>query len=83
MRINLRVEFLSGESKEVVCSASDLVKFEQTYDISVSRLEKDLKITHLLFLAYSSLFRQKLTKDTFEEWVDSVASVGASETDPK
>jgi hypothetical protein len=83
MRINLRVEFLSGESKEVVCSASDLVKFEQTYDISVSRLEKDMKLTHLLFLAYSSLSRQKLTKETFEEWVDSVASIGASETDPK
>lgn len=83
MRINLRVEFLSGESKEVVCSASDLVKFEQTYDISVSRLEKDMKLTHLLFLAHSSLSRQKLTKDTFEEWVDSVASIGASETDPK
>jgi hypothetical protein len=83
MRINLRVEFLSGEAKEVVCSAADLVKFEEKYNLSVTRLESEMRLTHLLFLAYSSLFRQKLTKDSFDDWVETVSTVLPSETNPK
>ncbi len=83
MRINLRVEFLSGEAKEVTCSAADLVKFEEKYDISVTRLDKDMKLTHLLFLAYSSLTRQKLATVDFDAWVETVSTITPSEKDPK
>lgn len=83
MRINLRVEYISGESKEVVCSAADLVKFEEKYNLSVTRLEAEMKLTHLLFLAYSSLSRQKLTTSSFDDWVQTVSTILPSETDPK
>lgn len=83
MRINLRVEYNTGKAEEVTCSAADLVKFEERFNLSVSRLEQEMKLTHLLFLAHSALTRQKATAASFEEWVDSVANIGASETDPK
>ncbi len=84
MRITLRVTFLNGESKEVVCSASDLVKFENHFNISVSKIEEDMKISYLLFLVHASEVRTKATTLDFDAWLESVESVGASEkNDPK
>jgi hypothetical protein len=84
MRITLRVTFLNGETKEVVCSASDLVKFENHFNISVSKIEKEVKISHLLFLVYASETRTKATALDFDTWLETVDSVGASEiNDPK
>jgi hypothetical protein len=84
MKINLRVEFSNkpGEPKEVTCLASDMVKFESNFNISIANLEKDLKITHLLFLAWASEARTKSTDKTFDEWVDEVEGISASD-DPK
>lgn len=83
MKINLRIEFLSGENKEISCSAADLVKFESKYDLSVAALEKSLKFTHLCFLAWASETRTKATDKDFDSWMETIATVGASETDPK
>ncbi len=84
MRITLRVTFLNGETKEVICSASDLVKFENHYEISVSKIENDVKISHLLFLVHASETRTKATTLDFDTWLETVDSVGASEiNDPK
>ena len=83
MKLNLRIEFVSGEEKEITCSASDIVKFESKFDLSVAVLEANVKLTHLLFLAWSSEARTKSTTKEFEVWVDDVASIKASETDPK
>jgi len=83
MKINLRVLFLDGNSKEITCSASDLVKFEDKFNISVSKIQEEVRITHLLFLAWASEKRTKSTALEFEAWTDIVESVGASEIDPK
>lgn len=84
MKINLQVEFSDkpGETKQVTCLASDMVKFETHFNISIANLDKDLKITHLLFLAWASETRTKATAKTFDEWIDGVVSVSASD-DPK
>ncbi len=79
MKINLRLLFLNGESKEVTCSAADLVKFEEKFEISVGRIQDDMKITYLLFLAYASESRRKATDLDFDNWLQTVESVGASE----
>ena len=83
MRINLSIEQLDGTKQEVTASAIDLVRFEERYDISVSRLDKEMKLTHLLFLAHTSLKRQNKTALDFEAWLETVESVGASAKDPK
>ena len=84
MKIILQIEFSNkpGETKEVTCLASDMVKFESQFNLSIANLEKDLKITHLLFLAWASETRTKATAKPFDEWVDEVVSISASD-DPK
>ena len=84
MKINLQLEFNDkpGEVKDISCLASDMVKFETKFDISIADLDKKLKVTHLLFLAWASESRTKSTTATFEEWVDTVVSVSPSD-DPK
>jgi hypothetical protein len=83
LKINLRIEFVSGEEKEITCSASDMVKFESKFDLSVAVLEENVKLTHLLYLAYLSEFRTKSTVKEFDDWIDDVASIKASENNPK
>jgi hypothetical protein len=84
MKIILQIEFSNkpGETKQVTCLASDMVKFESEFNLSIANLEKELKITHLLFLAWASETRTKATAQPFDEWVDEVVSITASD-DPK
>lgn len=79
MKINLLVKFVDGSDKLIIANAADLVAFESKYDMSVARLEKDVKLTHLLFLAWHSEKRTKATTLEFDTWVESVEGVEAQE----
>jgi len=81
MRMQLEVEFLDGTKKDVPVVMSDMVKFESEFSLSIAKLGQEMKVTHLLWLAWSSLTRQKLVTADFDSWVETVASIGA--TDPK
>jgi hypothetical protein len=85
MRLNLQVKYTDkpDEIKQIVCSPSDMVKLETKYDISIASLENNIKITHLLFLAWASESRTKATTISFEEWVDTVDSVSPSDEQKK
>lgn len=79
MKINLLVKFVDGSDKLITANAADLVAFESKYDMSVARLEKDVKLTHLLFLAWHAEKRTKATTLEFDTWVESVEGVEAQE----
>jgi hypothetical protein len=81
MKLTLRIEFADGTSKDVLVSASDMVAFEDKFNVSIAKLD-DPRIGWLLFLAWHSEQRRKQTTLTYEAWLDSVESVGATE-DPK
>jgi hypothetical protein len=83
MRINLRVEFIDGNPKDVTCSAKDLVAFEEKYSRSVARFEQEMRLTDLLWLAWHSENRTKATTKDFDSWLDDVESIGQSDEDPK
>lgn len=73
--IELKVTFLDGTEESVSCIAADLVAFESKFDISVARLEADVRITHLFFLAWHASKRTGKTSDEFEKWIESVSVV--------
>ena len=77
MKINLEIEYESGDKVEVVCSAPDIVRFENKFDLSITKAAQEMKLTHLLFLAHSSLSRKKQTDLDFDTWTESVEGVGA------
>lgn len=83
MKLNLRLTYENKEPKEIVCSARDLVAFEEMYNRSVAKLETEFRLTDLMYLAWHSEQRTSSTKKSFDEWLDTVEKVEASETNPK
>jgi hypothetical protein len=85
MKLNLQIKFTDNpdEVKHVVCNPSDMIKLETKYDISIASLEANIKITHLLFLAWASETRTKATTAPFEEWVDNIDSISPADEQKK
>jgi hypothetical protein len=83
MKLNLRLSYENGQAKEIVCSAKDLVAFEDKYNRSVAKFETEFRLTDLLWLAWQSEHRRKETTKQFESWLDEVDSIEVSENSPK
>ena len=85
MKLNLQIQFTDtpDKVKQVVCNPSDMIKLETKFDISISSLESNIKITHLLFLAWASETRTKATVASFEEWVDTIESISPADEQKK
>lgn len=80
MKINLSVTYNDGSTKELVATASDLVAFETRFDLSIARLEQEIRWTHICFIAWHIEKRTGSTKDEFEKWLDTVASAEFGDT---
>lgn len=83
MKINLRIELENGETKDIVANAADMVAFEREFELSIASLEQTAKLTHLLYLAWSSEHRRKATGKSFDDWVNDVAGISYGDADPK
>jgi hypothetical protein len=81
--INLQVKFLDDSTADCVAIAADLIAFESHFDLSVARLEKEIRLTHLFFLAWHVQKRTGLTAETFEKWIESVSIVSEGLTSKK
>lgn len=81
MRMQLEIELIDGSKQEVKVLMADMVRFESQFNLSIAKLGQEMKVTHLLWLGWSALYREKATNLDFDTWVETVASVGA--TDPK
>ena len=73
--IVLKIEFADDTTKEVSTSAADLIAFEERFDMSIAQLEKNIRMTHLFFLAWHASKRTGATKEDFEKWVEGVGMV--------
>ena len=79
MNFTLEIHFIDRDTPKVVNGiAADIVAFETKFDLSMSRLQKDAKLTHLMFLAWHVEHRTKATAKSFEEWLNDVESVEAA-----
>lgn len=77
MNINLQVTYLDGTEKLVTALAADLIAFEAKFDLSIARLDKEVRLTHLLFIAWNVEKRSKATELEFEAWTETVAGIEA------
>jgi len=77
MNLNLKLTYQDKTEKELTAIAADLVAFEERFDMSVTRLESQARMTHFFFMAYSVEKRTKAidAKVTFENWLETVESV--------
>lgn len=79
MNINLRIVYNDETAKDISAGASDIVAFETKFDLSIARLQQNVKLTHLFFLAWHTEKRNGAVKDTFEKWLESVSSIEAQD----
>jgi len=75
MLLNLHITFADKTEKTVTAIAADLVAFEEKFDMSVTRLDREARLTHFMFLAYSVELRNKETAKSFDEWLPTIESV--------
>lgn len=80
MQINLQIKFADQTDKTITATAADLIAFETEFNLSVAKLESEVRLTHLLFLAWHAEKRTKATDLDFNAWVETVEGVEAKET---
>jgi len=77
-KLDITIQVSDTESYTINTVASDLLKWESHFDLSIDKLQK---LTHLYFLAWTAATRLAKTTLGFEAWCDSIESVKV--TDPK
>jgi hypothetical protein len=80
MNINLEVIYADKTTKELVANAADLVAFETKFDISIAKLEKEIRWTHICFLGWHVEQRTGGTKLDFEGWLEKIESVNFADS---
>jgi hypothetical protein len=80
MQINLQTKFNDGTEKVISAGAADLVAFEREFDLSVAKLQTEVKLTHLLYIAWHSESRNKSTTLKFDDWTSTIVSIQASDS---
>lgn len=76
MKIGLRIEFKNGDKCDTVAEFEDFIAFEKTRRKSVTRLQNEMELTDLAWLAWNVEKRHNKTQLPFEpQWVATVAMV--------
>lgn len=83
MKIALSVKFINGTSADVDAAFPDFIAFERERRRSVVKLDNDMHLTDLAWLAWHSEKRRGGTALKFEpDWVSTVEAVEVRD-DPK
>ncbi len=76
MQIDLRVAFIDGSSADVDAVFADFIAFEKERRRSVVKLDADMQLTDLAWLAWHAEKRLNKTALKFDpDWVSTVRSV--------
>jgi hypothetical protein len=82
MKIELKVTFTDGVTKDVDAVFADFVAFERTWNRSVTQFEKELRLTDLAWLAWNALKRAKETDKQFDpDWIATVEVIEIRDED--
>ena len=83
MQIPFRVEFVDGSKESVVCGTPDFIAFEDKFNVAVTTIQKDPRLTYLAYIVWNALRRKKQTDKSFEDFVDTLDNIEGDETNPK
>lgn len=78
--INLQIDFVDGSTVDVSAVAIDQIRFESHFDISLSKIAEQAKLTHIYWLAWQVQTRLNETQLDFEAWATTVESVGVGDS---
>jgi hypothetical protein len=77
-KLDVSIKLYEGELFVIQTAASDLIKWESYFDLSIDKLEK---LTHLYYLAWLACKRLAKTSLEFDVWADQVETIEVG--DPK
>ena len=83
MQIPFKVEFVDGSKESVVCGTPDFIAFEDKFNLAVTTIQKDPRLTYLAYIVWNALRRKKQTDKNFEDFVETLENIEGDETDPK
>ena len=76
MEITLKVNYVDGKSDTVTAVFADFVAFERTWNKSVMKLEREMRLTDLSWLAWHVLKFEGKTEKVFDpDWLRTVAAL--------
>ena len=75
MNFNLLIKFADGTEKAVAATPADIVAFESKFDLSVAKLQSEIRLTHVFFLGWHAEKRTKSTDLDFEPWLETISVV--------
>jgi hypothetical protein len=82
MKIELKVDYLDGTTKDVDAVFADFISFERTWNRSVTKFDEELRLTDLGWLAWHAFFRMKQVAIPFDpDWIGLVEMISVRETD--
>ena len=76
MKLSLTVKPIEGESYDVIARFGDFVAFERTWNRSVAKLESEMRLTDIAWLAWQVSKRIGRTSAALDpDWIQSVDEV--------
>ena len=84
MKLNITIEYFSGESATYVAAPPEWSKWESKFGKTIQQADS-MGVTDLLFLAYNAMKRESAGKaiKPYEAWIETVADVEAGSDSPK
>ena len=67
------------EQRKALCEFADFVKYEEVHNVSMARVEAEMKVRDLAWLAWHSEKRNKVTALDFDAWLETVEQITGSE----
>jgi hypothetical protein len=83
MKLGLTVHGTDGKKRLAVVAFADFVKYEEIHDKSMAKVEAEMKVRDLAWLAWHSERRNKVTALEFDAWLDTVEEISAGEGEDK
>ena len=80
MKLALTVKTLSGDSTDVTARFADFVAFERTWNRSIAKLETEMRLTDLAWLAWHASKRTNPSIAQFDpDWLNMIEEVSVVE----
>ena len=83
MKLPMTVTGTDGKDRSSVAEFVDFCKFEEHHNISMAKIENDLKARDLAWLAWHSEKRRNQTALNFDEWCSTVEGIALDSGETK
>jgi hypothetical protein len=81
MKLGLLVQDHLGKQRLAVVQYADFCAFEEVHNCSMAKIEADMKVRDLGWLAWHCEKRNKVHSLSFEDWREGVAMVSLGESE--